>query len=109
MPVPWVQIVQFMPSILELSRELLKRSRRMSPPPAPAVTTGASTTAALETRIAALEENERRQAELVTNIAEQLAQLTVAVTALHRHTRRLMFGQLCAVAIAVIAILIALR
>jgi uncharacterized coiled-coil protein SlyX len=109
MPVPWVQIVQFMPSILELSRELLKRSRRMSPSPTPAVTTGGSTTAALETRIAALEENERRQAELVTNIAEQLAQLTVAVTALHRHTRRLLLGQLCAVAIAVIAILIALR
>lgn len=110
MPVPWVQIVQFMPSILELSRELLKRSRRMSPPPAAAaVTSGGSTTAALEARVAALEENERRQAELVTNIAEQLAQLTVAVTALHRHTRRLMLGQLCAVAIAVIATLIALR
>ncbi len=94
MPVPWVQIVQFMPSILELSRELLKRSRRVSPPATPAVTTGGSATAALE---------------LVTNIAEQLAQLTVAVTALHRQTRRLMFGQLCAVAVAVIAILMALR
>jgi len=109
MPVPWVQIVQFMPSILELSRELLKRSRRVSPPATPAVTTGGSATVALESRIAALEENERRQAELVTNIAEQLAQLTVAVTALHRQTRRLIFGQLCAVAVAVIAILIALR
>lgn len=109
MPVPWVQIVQFMPSILELSRELLKRSRRMPPPAAPVIPSGDSTVAALAARVAALEENERRQAELVTNIAEQLAQLTVAVTALHRHTRRLIFGQLCAVAIAVIAILMALR
>jgi uncharacterized coiled-coil protein SlyX len=109
MPVPWVQIVQFMPSILELSRELLKRSRRVEPPAAPVVTAGGSATAALESRIAALEENERRQAELVTNIAEQLAQLTVAVTALHRHSRQLLFGQLTAISIAVIALLIALR
>jgi hypothetical protein len=65
--------------------------------------------AALAARISALEENERRQAELVTNIADQLAQLTTAVTALHQQTRRLMLGQIAAVVIAVIAVLIALR
>ncbi len=109
MPLPWVQIVQLMPSILEVSRELLKRTRRLpaSPPPVvPEVVTGDG---ALAARISALEENERRQAELVTNIADQLAQLTTAVTTLHQQTRRLMLGQITAVVIAVIAVLIALR
>lgn len=109
MPVPWIQIVQLMPSILEVSRELLKRSRRPVPPAPPVVAAANSGDAALAARIGALEENERRQAELVTNIADQLAQLTVAVTALHQQTRRLMLGQITAVVIAVIAVLIALR
>jgi hypothetical protein len=109
MPVPWVQIVQLMPSIVEVSRELLKRSRRAPVPPPPVNVEAQSGDAALAARISALEENERRQAELVTNIADQLAQLTTAVTALHRQTRRLMLGQIAAVVIAVIAVLIALR
>ncbi len=33
MPVPWIQIVQWVPSILELSKELLNRSRRLPPAP----------------------------------------------------------------------------
>jgi len=107
MPVPWMQIVQLMPSILDVSRELLKRTRRAPPPAASAPTSPES--AVLDTRVAALEDNERRQAELVTNIAEQLAQLTVAVTALHRQARRLVIGQTTTVIIAVIAVLIALR
>jgi len=110
MPVPWIQIVHLMPSILEVSRELLKRTRRAAPTAAAApIVTGDPETAALASRIAALEDNERRQAELVTNIAEQLAQLTAAVTALHRQTRRLILGQATAVIVAVIAVLIALR
>jgi hypothetical protein len=105
-----MQIVQLMPSILEVSRELLKRTRRTAPPaPVAPVVTGNSETSVLEARIAALEENERRQAELVTNIADQLAQITEAVTALHRQSRRLFFGQAAAVIIAVVAVLIALR
>lgn len=109
MAVPWVQIVQLMPSILEVSRELLKRSRRAVQTPPPVVTDTTTPDAALAARIASLEENERRQAELVTNIADQLAQLTAAVTALHRQTRRLLLGQITTVVIAVIAVLIALR
>jgi len=101
-----------MPSILEVSRELLKRTRRAPPgPPVPpdgtngVVVAGAS----LEPRIAALEENERRQAELVTRMADQLAQLTTAVTALHVQTRRLQIGLGAAGVIAVVAIVLALR
>ncbi len=108
MPVPWGQIVSLMPSILEVSRELMKRSRR---PPAPAaggslVPAGANE---LEVRVKALEENERKQAELVTHMAEQLAQLTSAVTALHTRARHLLIGQAVTAVIAVIALVLALR
>ena len=109
MAVPWVQIVQLMPSILEVSRELLKRARRAPTSAPPIVAETHPGDAALAVRIGALEENERRQAELVTNIADQLAQLTTAVTALHRQTRRMVLGQITAIVIAVIAVLIALR
>jgi hypothetical protein len=110
MPVPWLQIVSLMPSILELSRDLLKRSRGQpvgeSAGAAPATGT---TGAALHARITALEENERRQAELVTSMADQLAQLTAAATALHAQNRRLWVGQIVAAVVAVVALVFALR
>ena len=109
MPVPWVQIVQLMPSILEVSRELLKRSRRPPAAEPPARVESLSATAALELRTSTLEENERRQAELVTSMAEQLAQLTTAVTALHGQTRRLLLGQVATGVVAVVALVLALR
>jgi uncharacterized coiled-coil protein SlyX len=109
MPVPWVQIVRLMPSILEVSRELLKRSRRPPPGEQTARADMLPASATPEARITALEENERRQAELVTTMADQLAQLTTAVTALHVQMRRLVIGQVATAAIAVIAIVLALR
>jgi hypothetical protein len=109
MPVPWAQIVRLMPSILELSHELLKRSRRPPPTEPPIRADRASASVALETRVSALEENERRQAELVTNMADQLAQLTAAVTALHRQSRRLVLSQAGTAIVAVIALILALR
>lgn len=109
MPVPWLQIVQLMPSIVEVSRELLKRTRRGALPEASAPAAQSPETAALEARVAALEENERRQAELVTTMADQLAQLTTAATALHRQVRFLIAGQVIAALVAVVALVIALR
>jgi uncharacterized coiled-coil protein SlyX len=109
MPVPWAQIFRLMPSILELSHELLKRTRR--PPPSeplapdendPAVT-------ALEARIRRLEENERNQAELVRNMAEQLEQLTTAATALHRQWRILLAGLVATGVVALVALIVAVR
>ena len=107
MPLPWVQIVRLMPSILDVSRELLKRTRGSSAHSStkPAAI-GAATT--LEERASALEDNERRQAELVTNMADQLAQLTAAVTALHARMRRLVLVQVATGLIAVIALVLAL-
>lgn len=80
MAVPWLQIVQLVPSIVEVSRDLLKSARRMpaaelAPP---------QDEAALAARLQALEENERRQAELISKMAQQLEGLTRAATALHR-------------------------
>ena len=73
MAVPWIQIVQLMPTILDVSKELLKRAKRAPPaPPAPPLPAD-SPAAPLQARIVALEENERKQAELISNMADQLA------------------------------------
>ena len=81
MPVPWLQIVQLVPSILDVSRELMKRTKQV--PPSSQLAAPA-TDAELAARVVSLEENERRQAELVAQMAEQLAGVARAVTELHR-------------------------
>jgi hypothetical protein len=98
-----------MPSILELSHELMKRTRRLTTTAPPVGNDNASAVVALESRILALEENERRQAELVTNMADQLEQLTTAVTALHRRWRIFLVGQVAAGIVAVIALVLVAR
>jgi hypothetical protein len=108
MPVPWAQIVRLMPSILELSHELLKRTRRLPASEPPVQSDNPAANAALQARILGLEENERRQAELVTNMADQLEQLTTAVTALHRQWRILVAGQVAAGTVAVVALVFVL-
>jgi hypothetical protein len=110
MPVPWAQIVRLMPSILELSHELLRRTRRRPPESEqPVPDDKPSATAALESRVLALEENERRQAELVTNMADQLEQLTTAITALHGQWRILVGGVVVVGVVAVVALGLAVR
>jgi hypothetical protein len=81
MAVPWLQIVQLVPSIVEVSRELLKRTKRLPPPEQTSLPQSADE---LAQRVLTLEENERRQAELVSEMAEQLSNLARALTALHR-------------------------
>lgn len=85
MAVPWAQIIQWAPQIISLSRDLLKRSQKL-----PAETlVRPSDPDNVASRVAALEENERRQAELVQRMAEQQAQLSRAVVSLHRRQRLL--------------------
>jgi len=74
----------FTPQIIDLSRELLKRARGK---PEGSALVRAPDEADLTQRIAALEENERRQAELVERMATQQAQLARAVVSLHRRLR----------------------
>jgi hypothetical protein len=98
-----------MPAILDVSRELLKRPRQSTKSSAASpLVRGDDGAGALAARIVALEENERRQAELVSNMAEQLAQLTAAATVLHRQVKRLVVGQVAASVIALIALLVAI-
>jgi uncharacterized coiled-coil protein SlyX len=98
-----------MPSILELSQELLKRTRRLPPSEAAPPNESDPAVTALEERISRLEENERNQAVLVKNMAEQLEQLTTAVTALHRQWRLLVAGLVATGAIALVALIVAVR
>jgi hypothetical protein len=94
-----------MPSIIGVSSELLRRTRRSA---STEVATDGSETSSLEDRVALLEDNERRQAELVARMADQLSQLTTAVTALHTQTRRLLWIQVTTAVLAVAALVVAL-
>ena len=87
MAVPWVQLIRWTPQVISLSRELLQRSRR-TPPPASDIAR-IEDRSALAARVAALEENERRQAELIEQMAEQQAVLARAAETLHRQQRLL--------------------
>lgn len=100
MPVPWVQIIQWVPPIVELSRDLLQQTKRIAGASPPASGADADVVA----RIAALEENERRQAELVNRMAEHQAQLSSAIVALHERARRLTV----VIIVAAVAIVIAM-
>jgi hypothetical protein len=84
MPIPWKQLLTFTPQIIDLSRELLKRAR--SKPDDPQLVRAADP-GDLAARVTALEENERRQAELVERMATQQAELSRAVVTLHRRQR----------------------
>jgi hypothetical protein len=98
MAVPWVQILRWAPQIISVSRDLLQRSRRTPPPAPPAHLDDRSD---LEERLVALEENERRQAELVERMAEQQALLARAVLALHRR-ERMLIGALVVLAVLLV-------
>jgi len=105
MAVPWLQIVQLVPSILDVSRELMKRTKQA--PPAAQLPV-APTYDDLAARIVSLEENERRQAELVAQMAEQLAGVARAVTDLHRRVLWLTAAAAIAVVAALTALFVAL-
>jgi hypothetical protein len=105
MPVPWLQIVQLVPSILDVSRELMKRTKQ---PPPSAQLPVAVTDEELAARVVSLEENERRQAELVAQMAEQMAGVARAVTDLHRRVLWLTAIAAAALAAAITALVVAL-
>ncbi len=84
MAVPWGQIIQWAPQIIGLSRELLSRARGTKPSDQ---LVRAADPNDLPARVAALEENERRQAELVDRMASQQSELSKAVVSLHRRLR----------------------
>jgi hypothetical protein len=104
MPFPWLQVVQLVPSILDVSRELLRKTRNT---PRLIEHGPVDANEALVARIAALEANEQRQAELVNQMAEQLATLAGAVTLLHK--RMLWLTLIACVAIATAVVVAVLK
>jgi hypothetical protein len=101
MALPWLQIVQLVPSLVDVSRELLKKNRgpRIDP-------NVPHTPDQLELRVATLEENERKQAELVSQMAEQLAVLTKLVVELRTRVFWLGGSALIALIVAVVALFV---
>lgn len=85
MAIPWVQILRWAPQLVSVSRDLLHRSQRVERE-AKAVT-HVEDSAELQERIAQLESNERQQAELIEQMAEQQAALVKAVETLHARQR----------------------
>jgi phage shock protein A len=108
MPVPWLQIVQLVPSILDVSRELMKRTKKAAPAGAQGPHDIPHDVDELAARVASLEENERRQAELVAQMAEQLAGIARAITDLHRRIVWLTAAAVVALLLGAAAIGIAL-
>jgi hypothetical protein len=108
MALPWLQIVNLMPTILDVSRELLRRTRKTPSAELPAIG-DESAPDRYDARLRALEDNERRQAELVTTMADQLSQLTLAAQSLHKVTRWLIVSQVVTTIIAIVAVVWASR
>jgi primosomal protein N'' len=98
MAIPWFQIARLVPEIVAVSRELLQQTRNPA----------RSSVQELAARVAQLEENERKQAELVAKMAQQIAVMTEAGTSLRREL--LILRTLSAVSLlaAIVALILAL-
>jgi predicted PurR-regulated permease PerM len=98
MAIPWFQIVKLVPEIVSLSKQLLQQTRN-------AQSSGAKP---LEERVAELEVNERNQAELVASMAQQLAAMTDALTALRKQVSGFRLFSIISLLVAIAAIIVAL-
>jgi hypothetical protein len=96
MAIPWMQIVKWAPSIVQVSRELLRRTQ--AEPPMDVRTASHDE---LARRVSALEENERRQAQLINQMAEQLAQYSQVLLAMRQ---RVLWSTIAAVVAGVVGI-----
>jgi len=98
MAIPWFQIVKLVPEIVSLSKQLLQQTRtdqRSGPKP-------------LEARVAELELNERKQAELVASMAQQLAAMADALTTLRKQLAAFRLISIISLLSAIGAIILAL-
>jgi hypothetical protein len=97
MAIPWFQIVKLVPEIVSLSKQLLQQTK----------TAPSSSAKPLDERVAELEVNERRQAELVASMAQQIAAMTDAVTALGKQFFVFRIISIVSLLLAIAAIIIA--
>jgi hypothetical protein len=97
MAIPWFQIVKLVPEIVSLSKQLLQQTK-----------TAQSTEAKpLEDRVAELEVNEQKQAELVASMAQQLAAMTDALTALRKQVSVFRLFSIISLLLAIAAMILA--
>ena len=98
MAIPWFQIVKLVPEIVSLSKQLLQQTR----------TAQSSGTKSLEERLAEMEVNERNQAELVASMAQQMAAMADALTALRKQFSAFRLISIISLVSAIAAIILAL-
>ena len=97
MAIPWFQIVKLVPEILSLSKQLLQQTKTAQP----------SSARPMEERVAELEANERKQAELVASMAQQIAVITDGVTAMGKQLFVFRIISIVSLLLAIAAIVIA--
>jgi capsule polysaccharide export protein KpsE/RkpR len=98
MAIPWFQIVKLVPEIVSLSKQLLQQTK----------TVQSSGEKPLEERVAELEVNERNQAELVASMAQQMAAMADALTALRKQISGFRLFSMISLLLAIAAIIVAL-
>ena len=96
MAIPWFQIVKLVPEVVSLSKQLLQQSKT-------ARNTGGKTQ---DQRIVELEANERKQAELVASMAQQIAAMAEAITSLRRQLLLLRTISTVSLFVAILAIVL---
>jgi hypothetical protein len=97
MAIPWFQIVKLVPEIVSLSKQLLQQTKTAQP----------SSARPMEERVAELEANERKQAELVASMAQQIAVITDGVTAMGKQLFVFRIISIVSLLLAIAAIVIA--
>jgi type II secretory pathway component PulF len=97
MAIPWFQIARLVPDIVSVSRELLQQTRNSG-----------ATMKELADRVARLEQNDRKQAELLAKMAQQLAAMAEAGVSLRRELIILRTLTALALIAAVVALAFAL-
>jgi hypothetical protein len=98
MAIPWFQIARLVPEIVSVSRELLQQTKNSGP----------GSVKELSARVARLEENERKQAELVAKIAQQIAAMAEAGASLRRELLILRTVAALSLIAAIVALALAL-
>jgi hypothetical protein len=98
---PWTRLAFLVPTVLGLARELLAVRRAPQGQPSQPIRD-------LGARVAALEETQRREAELLHGLAEQTAALSEAATTLRRQSRILLAVTIGAAVLAVAALAMAI-
>ena len=104
--VPWGDVIEATPKIMQAARKLISNTRKAPPPEAPAqrIDSTPDQLAVLQARMAQLEEDQRASAALIKSLAEQNAQLVRAVDGLRRRSLHLLLA-VCGLGVCTLALL----